>query len=229
LEPSPGEAVLIDPVAIASAVSDNLRRVGWPGISLMSQDFQLSLVDKDDAFVEKEVENWFLVHREAVCDELLDRLKTYKIDHLSATARVAMEEAIAAYRENQFLSSVRVLMPEFEAFARSVYVGPKLAPSQKEVIENLKDAIMGLPVSGTDAIESFSLHHFIQDGMFASCFGTTDVRALGDIPNRHAELHGLASYGTLKGASTLVCVMSLLLQMMDRMQALLTPPPILPT
>ncbi len=47
-----------------------------------------------------------------------------------------------------------------------------------------------------------------------------DAQAFGGIPNRHAQLHGFASYGNFKGATTLVCVKDFLLQLMDRMNKL---------
>jgi hypothetical protein len=223
LESTNDEAVLIDPVAVAAAASENLSKAGWPGISLMSADFQMSLVDKPIGFVEKEVENWYNAHRPAVADELGRRLTTYNIDALSATARTAAKEAIDCYIDERYLSVVRVLMPEFETFGRSVYTGTSAPPTQRQAIDSLKDVIDSLPVSGTDAIESFSLHHFIEDKLFARCFSVAEAQALGTFPNRHAELHGLATYGNFKGATTLLCVMGLLLQLMDRFLVLRNP------
>lgn len=134
-----------------------------------------------------------------------------------------MSEAIQSYRHGLYLSAVHNLMPEFEAFARGIYAGPKARPSQKNVIDWLKSTIEQLPVTGTAAIESFSLQHFIDDKLFAACFTPADAQALRNIPNRHAELHGLASYGNIKGATTLLCVTSYLLQLMDRYRSLTTP------
>ena len=223
LESTDDEAVLVDPVAVAAAASENLSKAGWPGISLMSVEFQMSLVDKSICFVEKEVENWYNANRAAVANELGRRLATYNIDTLSVTARTAVKEAIGCYIDERYLSVVRVLMPEFETFGRSVYTGTSTAPTQRQAIDSLKGTIDSLPVSGTDAIESFSLHHFIEDKLFARCFSVVDAGALGTFPNRHAELHGLATYGNLKGATTLLCVMGLLLQLMDRFLVLTNP------
>lgn len=220
LTPSADEAVLIDPVAVASVAADFLGKVGWPGIDLMSQEFQLSLIDQPNEAVEGLVQGWYEQNQQAVCDELSNRLATYDIDGMSPTARIAMREAIQCYRSGLYLSVVRGLMPEFEAFARNIYGGPKTSPNQKDVIEWLKSTIDQLPVAGTAAIESFSLHHFVDDKLFASCFSSADAKALGDVPNRHAELHGLASYGNLKGATTLLCVTSYVIQLMDRLRGL---------
>lgn len=211
------ETVLIDPVAVAAAASESLCKVGWPGISLMVQDYQLSLIDQADSFVETEVERWYTANRSAVCDELLSRLdSSSNIDSLSGTAKTALKEAVNGYQHGRYLSVVRVLMPEFECFARNVYAGTKDKPNQKNVIDALKDTINQLPCDGTDVIELFSIYHFIDEKLFAACFSATDAQAFGTVPNRHAELHGLASYGNLKGATIMLCVMGFLLQLMAR-------------
>jgi hypothetical protein len=223
LTPATGEAILIDPVAVASIAAEFVSRVGWPGIDLMSQGFQLGLIDQPDAEVEAAVQTWYEDNRQAVADELSKRFVAYNIDSISATARIAMSEAIQCYRQSLHLSAVRCLMPEFEAVARGVYSGPKQRPAQKDVIEWLKSAVDEVPVAGTAAIESFSLQHFLDDKLFATCFSSADARALGDIPNRHAELHGLASYGSLKGATTLLCVTSYVVQLVDRLRSMSSP------
>jgi hypothetical protein len=132
-------------------------------------------------------------------------------------------EAIDAYEASRFLSVVRVLLPEFETFGRSLVDRTKKT-SQKAVIDELKKTIEQLPVSGSDPIESFSLYHFIDDHLFAVCFTEADAQAFGDIPNRHAELHGLASYGSLQGATTLLCVFDFLIQLMHRLTMLTSGP-----
>ncbi len=220
LEVAAGEAVLIDPVAVASCAAAELRMAGWPGISLMGQNFQMGLIDQPEGVVTAAVEAWYNTNRYLVCDALLARLNAYKIDDLSRTAKAAMQEAIGAYRNQHYLSAVRVLLPEFECFARSLVADKTKKRSQKEVIDDLKDTVNQLPVTGSDPLESFSLHHFIDEHLFANCFTDADAQALGTIPNRHAEVHGFASFGDLKGATTLVCVMDFLLQLMDRLKKL---------
>lgn len=68
------------------------------------------------------VERWFADHRDDVCDLLANRLQGYDVDDLSKTARTAMAEAIEAYRARLHLSVVRVLLPEFERFARALII-----------------------------------------------------------------------------------------------------------
>ena len=55
MDPPPGIGAIVDPVAIASEVSIELRKVGWPGVSLMDQDFQMSLLDSPEADIAAKV------------------------------------------------------------------------------------------------------------------------------------------------------------------------------
>ena len=216
----PGEAVLIDPVAVASETSFELKAMGWPGISLMDQSFQMSLLNAPPGTATNLVEGWFADHQDAVCNHLATRLESYDVDGLSKTAKTAMAEALAAYREGRYLSVVRVLFPEFECFARALVDDKTKKKRQSEVIQDLKNLLGETPVIQDDALESFSLFHFIEDHLFRNCFTEADAEKFGSIPNRHAETHGFASYGNRQGATTLVCVMDYLLRMMDRLKKL---------
>jgi len=220
LKPAPGEAVLIDSVAVASEAAGELRKVGWPGIALMDKDFQMALLDAPPDSVGSMVEGWFASHRDAVCDALQSRLGKYDVEGLSDRANAAMTEALVAYRAGLYLSVVRVLLPEFECFARALVLDKNKKFSQKQVIEDLKALLRETPLFKDDPLESFSLFHFIEEDLFAQCFTEADAQSFGAVPNRHAEMHGFASYGTLQGATTLVCVMDYLLRTMDRLKSL---------
>lgn len=218
LTPAYGEDVIIDPVVVAQAAAEGLQQAGWPGLGLMDFDFQMSLIDKPTADIELAVSGWYTNNVAAVCEELSRRLATYSIDGFSRTVRIAMTEAIRSYSAGHFLSVVRTLLPEFEVLARGLYSGAG-KPTQKAVISALKAILDSVTIAGTDAIESMSLYHFIDDKLFAQCFSTADAQALGEVPNRHAELHGLESYGNQKGATTLLVVTSFLMELVDRHRA----------
>jgi hypothetical protein len=148
------------------------------------------------------------------------RLQGYDVTGLSKTAKAAMAEALTAYRSGLYLSVVRVLFPEFECFARAMVLDKTQKCSQKKVIDDLKQLLGETPVIDGDPLEDFSLFHFIDDHLFAQCFTEIDAKGFGSVPNRHAEMHGFASYGDLQGATTLVCVMDCLLRMMDGLKQL---------
>lgn len=216
----PGEAMLIDPVAVASEAAQELENIGWPGISLMDTDFQMGLLDINADKAGPFVEQWFSTHCEEVCSALSARLQGYDVAGLSKTAKTAMAEALINYRSGLYLSAVRVLLPEFECFARAIVLDKTQKFTQKRVIDDLRALLAKTPVVKDDPLETFSLFHFIEDRLFAQCYTEVDAHSFGSIPNRHAEIHGFASYGNLQGATTLVCVMDLLLRMMDRLKRL---------
>ena len=220
VESAPGEAVLIDPVAVASEAALELRAVGWPGVALMDQGYQMFLLQAPAGTVAAHVEQWFRDHTQEVCDNLERRLADYDVGGLSKTAKAAMSEAIAAYRSGRYLSVVRVLLPEFECFARALVTDKTKKVSQKKVIADLKAILGNTPLIEDDPLEAFSLFHFIGDHLFAQLFTEADPHTFGTLPDRHAEMHGFASYGTLQGATTLVCIMDCLLRMMARLKRL---------
>lgn len=222
-KPEPGKptiGILIDPVSVASEVASELRKIGWPGIGLMDDDFRMAVLNTPEADIPAKIEKWFVDHREEVCDTLLSRLAKYDVVGLSATAVEAMTEAVEAYRADKHLSAVRTLLPEFECFARAFSADPTAKVSQKQAISDLKEMLDRTPLMQDEPLEMFSLMHFIDDHLFKNCWTVADAQMFGPIPNRHAEMHGFASYGHLQGSSTIVCVMDLLLKMMDRLKTL---------
>jgi hypothetical protein len=216
MDAPPGHAVIIDPVAIAFEAATVLKNAGWPGIGLMDQNFQLELLDLPEAAVPGKVQAWFESYRADVADELERRLPTYRAERLSRSAVAAMGEAISSYRSGSYLSAVRVLMPEFESVGRGLVTDQVAKISQKKVIEGLLDVLNSTPLMRDDPLETISLHHFISEQIFKSCHTQADAAAFDGVPNRHAELHGLESYGNLRGASVVICSADLLLKFTSR-------------
>ncbi|WP_031257075.1 hypothetical protein [Mesorhizobium sp. L48C026A00] len=58
----------------------------------------------------------------------------------------------------------------------------------------------GIILSPKELVEDFSAYNLVSEDLFAKCFKEGDAVALSN-PNRHAEIHGLASYGDLRGAT----------------------------
>jgi hypothetical protein len=203
------QAKVFDPVALAWKAGPKLIEAGWVGIKIMPHSFLWQVVDAAPADVSSLVEKWAGEQRSAIADMFTERLATYTVDEL---AKTAMQQAIDAYRREHFLSTVRTLMPEIERFGRMVALHDGTLPkNQKEAIEAIKDYVGHVPVSNFDPIESLSIYPVLADDLFATCFTTADASQLGAGPNRHAELHGLASYGDLRGATKMLCVADFLL------------------
>jgi hypothetical protein len=200
---------VFDPVALAwnGLPQADFRRVG--GHRDHAALVLWKVVDADQAEVSGLVEVWVTAHQPMIADRFAERLATYTVDEL---AKAAMGQAIDAYRRGHFLATVRTLMPEVERFGRMVASHDGFVPgNQKEAVEAIKSYLGSVPVSHFDPIESLSIYPVIADDLFAKCFTTADANRLGDGPNRHAELHGLASYGNLRGATKMLCVGDFLL------------------
>lgn len=217
LKAPPGVGVIIDPVAVASEVAGELRKIGWPGVELMDPDFQMDLLEGSEADIRTKVENWFENNRTAVANRMEKRFPTYGAARLSATSETAMKEAIGGYRSKNYLTVVRVLLPEFESIGRALVTDRVKKASQSQVIKDLQEALGKTPLIKEDPLESMSLFHFIDEHLFQKCFTHGDAANLGPAPNRHAELHGLNSYGTLQGASIVLCSTDLLLRFTGRL------------
>lgn len=224
LTPAAGEAVLIDPVAVSSEAARELRKAGWPGIGLMSRDFQLSLLEQG-ADVPGMVERWFEERRGEVAAEIERRADAYGASRVSKSIKAALSQATAAYGVGHYLATVRLLMPEMEGVARTMVTDRAQRTSQKAAVESLKELLRETPLIKEEPVETMSLYDFIDDHLFAACYTEADAQAFGSVPNRHAELHGLDSYGTLQGASLMLCASDLMLRFACRLLDLGHQPP----
>lgn len=211
LTPEPGMAVLIDPVAVSQEAARELRKAEWPGIALMEDTFQMSLLGVG-ADVGTMAEAWFEQNRAAVADEIERRVGAYGADRVSGTVRMAVAEACATYSAGSFLTVVRVLMPEFEAVAGTMVT----KRSSKAAVDGLLRLLQDTPMIREDPIETMSMYEFIDDQLFGSCRDEAHASARGNVPNRHAETHALKSYGNLRGASFMICGIDLLLRLATR-------------
>lgn len=221
----PGYGVVVDSVAVASEAARELKSAGWPGIGLMDDAFQMSILEAPAHEIPRMVEGWFEANKDAVADLLDRRLADYGAARLSKSAVKAMGEALESYRQSRYLSAVRVLMPEIERIARTMVTDRTARTSQAVAIKKLRELLQESPLIKEEPLEAFSLYHFIDHQLFAACHTEADAAAFGGVPNRHAELHGFESYGDLRGASIMLCVMDLLLRMSSRLLDLGHEPP----
>ena len=213
LKPPSGQTAQVtavfDPVALAWTAGPKLMQAGWVGLEIMPRSFLWKVVDAEQANVGNLAEAWATAHQSAIADLFAERLVTYTVDQ---AAKNAMEQSIDAYRRGHFLATVRTLMPEVERFGRMVASPDGTLPkNQKEAIAAIKGYLGNVPVSHFDPIESLCVYSLIADDLFATVFTAAEAAQLGAGPNRHAELHGLASYGDLRGATKMLCIVDFLL------------------
>jgi hypothetical protein len=201
---------VFDSVALAWEAGQKLINAGWVGIQMMPEAFLWKVVDAAPQDVGTLAQNWITENQAALAEFFEERLQSYTVD---ADAVTAMKEAIAAYRLEHYVATVRTLMPELERFGRMVACGNGSLPSnQKEAVAAIQDYLGSFPISHFDPIESLTIYKIISDDLFAKCFTAADAAQLTSGPNRHAELHGLKSYGDLRGATQMLCVLDFLLR-----------------
>ena len=199
-DPNAVEAEIFDPIALAFSASPKFTDVGWIGLDVMPSSFLYKVIDAEKAGedISKLIAFWVDSNREIIAQTYEDRLQEYSFDDL---ARRALYEALSSYRAGNYLSVVRTLMPEFERFGRMVVLADGSKPKkQKEAVQSIQDYISKLPAGFYPTIESLAAYTLISENLFARCFTEADAKSLSN-PNRHAEMHGLSSYGDLRGAT----------------------------
>ena len=213
-------AKVFDPVALAWMAGPKLTDAGWVGLELMPTDFLWKIVDSEPEDVSSLAEKWVGDHRVDIADSFQARQQSYRSE--DGLADQAATEALSAYRNGHFLATVRTLMPEAERFGRKLTShGGQHFTSQKTAIEAMQKNLGEFPVSHFSPIESLTVFPVISEHLFARCFTEHDAQQLGTNPNRHAEVHGLASYGNLCGATKMLCVQDFLLHVLT---IVMTPP-----
>ena len=201
---------IFDPVALAFEAGSKLIKAGWVGMHLMPEEFLWKVVDAEQKEVSALAENWINDHKNDIADDFEKRIQAYFIGDKLAVQ--ATSEALMAYRIGLYLATVRTLMPEAERFGRVVVrQSGGLPANQKEAVKAMQSYLAECPVYHFSTIESLTVYDVISEHLFAACFTEAEAQQLGVGPNRHAEVHGLASYGDLRGATKMLCVQDFLL------------------
>jgi hypothetical protein len=213
-DPGEVQAQIFDSVALAFSASSKFTDVGWIGLEVMPSSFLYSVMDADreGKDVAALISTWVEDNRATVADEYESRLQSYSFDDL---AKRALHESLISYRSGSYLSVVRTLMPEFERFGRMVTLKDGAKPRfQKQAVAAIKEYISELPASFYPHIESVAAYRLIEEDLFARCLTEVDALALSN-PNRHAEMHGLNSYGDLRGATRVLSAADFLVSVVN--------------
>lgn len=224
LEPEAGQAFIVDSVAVAQEAAFELRQAGWPGIGLMDDDFRMSLL-QDGAGVAGMAEAWFEGNLRRVGDEIKSRVQGYGSNRLSSSVIPAVDQAADAYARGRYLAIVRVLMPEIEGMARTMVTDRTKRTSQTVAVKDFMALLRETPIIKEEPLETMSMYEFIDTQLFAVCHTEMDAQAFKGAPNRHAELHALDSYGTLRGASLTICAIDVMCRYACRLLDLGHQPP----
>ncbi|MDR3480938.1 MAG: hypothetical protein P4L91_09520 [Burkholderiaceae bacterium] len=200
---------IFDPVALAWNAGGKLIEAGWVGLELMDRDFLWKIADANQEDVGALALEWTRSHQSAIAEAFEQRLASYAIDE---SAKEASRQALFSYRADHFISTVRTLMPEVEKHGRIIsHANGAASPNMKQAVQAIQDYLGQMELSHFDPIESLTVHKIVEEDLFAKCFNQSDARNLEEGLNRHAELHGLGSYGDLRGATKMLCVQDFLL------------------
>lgn len=202
-------AQIFDPVALAWEAGSKLIDAGWVGLENMDADFLWQVVDAQPTEVAAIVESWAGEHQGQIADLFSTKLHTYRADQLAVQA---MEQAIDSYRRGHFLATVRTLMPEVERAGRLTLERDGRTPkNHREATKAIQEYVDNLEVLHFEPIESLTVCKVLADDLFARCFTAENARGLERGLSRHAELHGLGSYGHVRGATNMLAVADFLL------------------
>ena len=198
---------------LADLVSPKFVCVEWVGSALMPDSLLAAVMRASKEQAATMIESWVNGNRASLADEFVRRLHSYQntpgIDELCVTA---VGEAADSYRRGHFLSVVRTLMPECERFGRAIRNADGTLPRKlREAVDQLKEYMANALVQFYHPLEGATIYPFLARQLFAHCQDVADAQALGALPNRHAELHGFASYGDLRGATALLACLDVLL------------------
>ena len=210
LTDSSGNPVKVfDPVAQQFEALSSFTSTGWIGFPFMSEDFLWDVIDGNETETVKLIENWTTENRLKIADYFNERSEQY---NAYPEVNSIFSEAIMNYRDERYVSVVRVLLPEFERLGRLITLPDGSQPQRSgDAIKAMQDYLGEFPVSIMTGLELSTAFHVLSGPLFERCFSTSDAIAIGPGPNRHAETHGLADYGNLRGATAILACVGLML------------------
>ncbi len=145
--------------------------------------------------------------------------------HIDEEAKSTFREALRAHREGLYRATVRTLFPEIERVASYEFYGGKHRDERKRPITSLSEirsTVHDLPAGDVISynygmrlfkkIEKHLYEYVGEDGEAILRFSNDPV------PNRHAALHGIVSYSTMKNSLNTIIMTDFLFHIMSRMK-----------
>lgn len=201
--------IVFDPVAQQFEATPKFTSTGWIGFRFMTEEFLWDVIDGDTFEAEKLIENWTIENRLLIAEHFKQRADNYtaypEVNRIFA-------EAILNFRDERYVSVVRTLLPEFERLGRLIALPNGSQPKKSgAALRAMQDYLGEFPVSVMPGLELSTAFHVLSGPLFEKCFTPSDAAAIGPGPNRHAETHGLADYGNLRGATAILACVGLML------------------
>lgn len=183
---------VLDGIAVVIDVNKRLGKIGW--LPHHTTPFELVLKTEPDKLSDR-LEEYYGREWGQVSEAILGRLDCYEID---PEAKATFREALNAHGYGFYRATCRVLFPEMERVLRVEMYGGRWKQqqntSQKEFIALVEEFPAGITLTDPWAYE---LYQRLSDHIYAKAKESNQQR-FESIPNRHAAVHGLIVYSSLK-------------------------------
>ncbi|MBB4123596.1 hypothetical protein [Martelella radicis] len=193
----------ITPLAVFSAkfdqtmqLNEKIVQIGWMPHPVFPLDtLDLHLQDSElDALLARYVEENF----EAIECFFIESATKYGI---TDTVPMVMTEALNCHCHNNYRAVVRLLFPEIESAARTVFRYPiqkgiASIPDVREIIGKLSFPMV------FDHPGTFSIYDKLNEHMYRQVKSSLELTAAqaDPVPNRHAAIHGLVDYSSMQNS-----------------------------
>lgn len=194
-----------------------LVRIGW----LPHASSPFDAIDKSDdddetdaIVVRHYAEGWV-----AIADELNEQMAGALVD---SEAKATFAEVLAAHGAGLYRMAARVLYPEIERLSREIINGGTLKgiTSQRKLREKIGD--LSPSEMSSPGIIGLRLYDKLEDHLYTQVDrpDLVEQARLDPVPNRHAAIHGLVSYTSLKSSLNAIIIADYLFHAMSTIKRL---------
>ena len=193
-------------------ISEAYRAVGWLPYRLSPFHYVEECGD-DTALLDERLANYYKTNWDEIRKDMESRLSKYHIDD---EARETFLEALNAHGAGYYRSTCRVLLPEIERVFRVQFFNSKTGKISHEIMKKLtkdkylENFIMDNPF-GLELFGVLVSHLYEQINE-----GNKEQFEKIPIPNRHAAIHGLIVYSSMKNSFNTIVMADYIFQIVTQ-------------
>ena len=191
-------------------IVDKFDATGWLPYHLAPVDY-VEHYEGDSIHLEKTISEFYVTQWHHIRKDIESRLDTYHIDD---EARETFREAFSAHENENYRCVCRVLFPEIERMIRLNLFNDAGRIHTREMLGKLIDE---RPLEDFVSQEAFGLVLFgrLAKHLYEQVADEERNKFEQDfVPNRHAALHGLASYSTHKHSMNMIIMADYIFQIL---------------
>lgn len=169
--------------------------------------------DIDHVLADHYRQNW-----DAVRMNLTQRVDAYAVDD---EAKSVFFDALSAHEAGLFRATPRILFPEIERVARNELHGRMKGETSQRALRQAAEEL-GLNDVEPGGLYGFRLFEKLFDHLYASAETPEAIEAIARdaVPNRHAAMHGLVAYNSLKSSISMLVMADFLYQVICAVKVL---------